>query len=103
MRREDPALPVRAGVTAARLLGHRLGSSQGPPASPPHGLWRAASGLTRETSCRASAQLSRAWHDDGLDGVETSLAGGGKGREWDSHDGAEGFGEQDCSVSCLGE
>lgn len=102
VRREDPALPVRAGIAAAWLPGHRLGSSRGPPASPSHSLRRAASGLTRETSCGASAQLSRAWRDDGLDVVERPLAGAGEGRDWDSHDGAEGFGEN-CGISCLGE
>lgn len=80
MRREDPALPVQAGVAAARLPGHRLGSSRSPLASPLHGLRRAASGLSREMSCRASAQLSRAWHDDGPDGIEIPLAGGGEGK-----------------------
>lgn len=47
--------------------------------APWHGLWRAASGLSTETSCRASAQLSWACCG-GLDNGETLLAGGGTGK-----------------------
>jgi len=73
------------GLAAGPQARKQLGSL----ASPSHGLRSAASGLSSEMSRRASAQLSQAWQDDAPD---APLAGGGQGRDWDSCDGAEGFG-----------